>query len=101
MEIAAGVPVALARWRARHYRDVRYALRARLAEPADRLRGSLQIQVELPGRAVDLVLDWRPAPRGAALRNEPVEKVRKRSISNQRRNMRGFVGRFEHCRCRA
>jgi len=58
------VPRALAEWRARHYRDVRYALEFRLAPGAARVSGALALSVKLPARPVDLVLDWRgAAPR--------------------------------------
>jgi aminopeptidase N len=55
-----GVSLELAKWRAKRYRDVRYGLKLRLAEGADRVSGSLELSVTLP-RATDLVLDWRPA----------------------------------------
>jgi aminopeptidase N len=63
-----GVSHALARWRAAQYRDVRYALSIRLAPGAATLSGRLELRVKLPKRPVDLVLDWRPAAKGAALR---------------------------------
>lgn len=56
-----GVPRALAQWRAKHYRDVRYALEFRLAPGAARVSGTLTLSVRLPARPVDLVLDWRGA----------------------------------------
>ncbi|HEU4597511.1 MAG TPA: M1 family aminopeptidase [Pyrinomonadaceae bacterium] len=54
-----GVPRELARWRAEHYRDVRYALRVRLAPGAEMLEGYVKITVTLDAAAGDLVLDWR------------------------------------------
>jgi aminopeptidase N len=61
-----GVSRELARWRARHYADVRYALDLTIAAPVKRLEGSVEIRVSLRGRPVDIVLDWRP-PAGGAL----------------------------------
>ena len=54
-----GVSLQLAQWRARHYRDIRYALRIDLVEGSDFLKGTLEIKVKLPGKPVDLILDWR------------------------------------------
>lgn len=54
-----GVSLELAQWRARHYRDIRYALRIDLAEGSDVLKGSLEVKVRLPKNPVDLILDWR------------------------------------------
>jgi hypothetical protein len=48
--LAPGVPRELARWRAAHYRDVRYALNIELAPGADRLRGTEEIRVVLSRR---------------------------------------------------
>jgi aminopeptidase N len=55
----AGVPRELARLRAEHYRDVRYALDIALAPGADLLKGHEKITVTLDASAGDLVLDWR------------------------------------------
>jgi aminopeptidase N len=55
----AGVPRALARWRAAHYRDVRYALNLELWPGAERLKGTEEIRVTLDDGAGDLILDWR------------------------------------------
>ncbi|MEW6690531.1 MAG: M1 family aminopeptidase, partial [Pseudomonadota bacterium] len=60
-----GVPLALAQWRAKHYRDLRYDLRLQLAEGSDRAPGALEIKLRLPKKPVDVVLDWR----GKAIRN--------------------------------
>lgn len=54
-----GVPHALAKWRAKHYREVRYDLRFRLQPGAGRASGWLALSVVLPSPPVDLVLDWR------------------------------------------
>ncbi|HEX8177968.1 MAG TPA: M1 family aminopeptidase [Pyrinomonadaceae bacterium] len=67
---APGVPRELARWRAAHYRDVRYALQLDLAPGADRLRGTEEIRVTLADASGDLVLDWRivnPQAHNAAI----------------------------------
>jgi aminopeptidase N len=60
--LEAGVSLRLAQWRAKHYRDIRYAIRIELAEGADLLEGSLEIELKAPQKPVDLVLDWRGAP---------------------------------------
>ncbi len=70
-QLEPGVSVELARWRAKHYRDVRYALHLRLAEGADLLAGKLELRLKLSARPVDLVLDWR----GTAIRNLTVNGV--------------------------
>ncbi len=68
-----GVALALAQWRAKHYRDVRYALRIELREGSDLLQGNLELQVKTPRKPVDLVLDWRGAPvRDARINNVAV-----------------------------
>ncbi|HEV2863797.1 MAG TPA: M1 family aminopeptidase [Pyrinomonadaceae bacterium] len=54
-----GVSRELARWRAAHYRDVRYLLSVRLERGAELMRGELRIRVVLDSAAGDLVLDWR------------------------------------------
>jgi aminopeptidase N len=54
-----GVPRELARWRASHYKDVRYSLDLTLAPGAEMLKGRLKIAVTLDDAAGDLVLDWR------------------------------------------
>jgi aminopeptidase N len=60
-----GVSRELAAWRSGRYRDIRYSLRIEIAAGADRMRGTVQIDVVLPRAVPDLVLDWRPAPRAA------------------------------------
>jgi aminopeptidase N len=54
-----GVPRELARWRAEHYRDVRYLLDLTLKPGAERIEGRLKVSVTLDAAAGDLVLDWR------------------------------------------
>ncbi|PYS81618.1 MAG: peptidase M1 [Acidobacteria bacterium] len=54
-----GVPRELARWRAEHYRDVRYALDISIFPGEDLLKGRAKINVTLDAEAGDLVLDWR------------------------------------------
>ncbi len=61
-----GVARELARWRARHYADVRYSLDFAITAPVERLEGALEIRVHLRGAPVDIVLDWR-APAGGAV----------------------------------
>ena len=58
-----GVPRELARWRAEHYRDVRYLLDLTLRPGADKLEGRLKVTVTLDAAAGDLVLDWRSTKR--------------------------------------
>ena len=52
-----GVPRELARWRAEHYRDVRYALDISIFPGEDLLKGRAKINVTLDAEAGDLVLD--------------------------------------------
>jgi aminopeptidase N len=56
-----GVSQELARWRARHYSGLRYALELRLDARTSSATGRLDLAVTL-ARRVDLVLDWRGAP---------------------------------------
>jgi aminopeptidase N len=65
----AGVPRELARWRAEHYRDVRYLLDLTLRPGADRLEGRLKVTVTLDAAAGDLVLDWRSMKKGEDVRS--------------------------------
>ncbi|HJQ31852.1 MAG TPA: M1 family aminopeptidase [Pyrinomonadaceae bacterium] len=62
---APGVPRELARWRAEHYSDVRYALDIMLRPGAEMLEGRLKVTVTLDASAGDLVLDWRTIDRNA------------------------------------
>jgi aminopeptidase N len=57
-----GISLELAKWRAKHYRDVRYAIRVELLEASNQLKGKLEISVKTPRKPVDLVLDWRGVP---------------------------------------
>jgi aminopeptidase N len=57
-----GVSHELATWRARQYRDIRYSLALLLVPGASTLQGTARIEVTLPKRVPDLVLDWRPSP---------------------------------------
>src|SRR5947209_16087648 len=70
--LEAGVPRQLARWRAAHYRDVRYALNVELTPGADRLKGTEEIRVTLDASVDELVLDWRvvnPQAQSASVRD--------------------------------
>ncbi|HYX41889.1 MAG TPA: M1 family aminopeptidase, partial [Pyrinomonadaceae bacterium] len=70
--LEAGVPRQLARWRAAHYRDVRYALSIALEPGADRLKGTEEIRVTLDASVDELVLDWRvvnPQAQTASVRD--------------------------------
>ncbi len=60
--LEAGISQQLAQWRAKHYRDIRYALSIQLVEGSEQLNGTVEISVTAPGKPVDLVLDWRGAP---------------------------------------
>ena len=57
-----GVSRSLARWRADHYSNVRYALQIEIAAGAPLLKGREEIRVTLDGQADQLVLDWRTPP---------------------------------------
>ncbi|HEX2649446.1 MAG TPA: M1 family aminopeptidase [Burkholderiales bacterium] len=54
-----GISLRLAQWRAKQYRDLRYDMQIALREGAETLSGHLRLQVTIPRRKVDLVLDWR------------------------------------------
>ena len=56
-----GVARELARFRAAHYRDVRYRLRLDLVPGAELMKGSEEIGVTLDAEVKELVLDWRAA----------------------------------------
>jgi len=72
--LESGVSLALAQWRAKQYRDLRYALRIQLAEGSDTLRGDLEISVTVPRKPVDLILDWRGSPlRNVRVNGTPVD----------------------------
>jgi aminopeptidase N len=95
--IEPGISRELAQWRAQHYLNVRYALRLRLAEREDRVRGSLAIRVTLPARAPDLVLDWRGAPvRALRVNGKPGEAAAaSEHLVIDRRQLKGGVNRIE------
>src|SRR5258706_3963095 len=86
-----GVALALAQWRAKHYRDVRYALRIELREGSDLLQGNLELQVETPRKPVGLVLDWRGAPvRDVRVNNVAVAaEVRNEHLVIASRHLKG------------
>jgi aminopeptidase N len=63
-----GVSHELARWRAQHYRDVRYALSINIAKGAQKLEGTATVEITLSRTRPDLVLDWRPSLGAARLR---------------------------------
>jgi aminopeptidase N len=58
-----GVARELARFRAAHYRDVRYDLNLQIAAQAQMMKGSESIRVTLDGEVSPLVLDWRVAAK--------------------------------------
>src|SRR5947199_2954996 len=57
-----GVSRELAQWRAKTYRDVRYALAISVTAGATKLTGTATVEVTLGRSVPDLVLDWRPSP---------------------------------------
>src|SRR5438309_4402300 len=57
-----GVSRELAQWRAKTYRDVRYALTISVTAGATKLAGTATVEVTLGRSVPDLVLDWRPSP---------------------------------------
>jgi len=79
-----GVPRELARWRAAHYRDVRYALAVSLTPNAELLQGRVSIAVTLDA-PVDLVLDWRMTQQGVEARERVSDiKANGREVSDAR-----------------
>lgn len=62
--IEPGVPLALAKWRAANYSNVRYALNIVLEKGAPLMKGSVEISVDISeeGAKYPLVLDWRTTP---------------------------------------
>lgn len=72
--IAPGVSHALARWRAKHYREPRYELAFRLDPEGAGVPGTLCLSVRLPREPVDLVLDWcGDAVQGLRVNGLPAE----------------------------
>src|SRR5256886_9611093 len=65
--IEPGVSRELAQWRAKYYRDVRYALAISVPARATKLTGTGTIEVTLPPAVPNLVLDWRPSPAAARI----------------------------------
>ena len=59
--VEPGVSRELAQWRAKQYRDIRYSLSVLLAPGAATLQGTARIEVNLPEKVPELVLDWRPS----------------------------------------
>jgi aminopeptidase N len=57
-----GISRELAQWRAKQYSDVRYSLKLLLSPGAPLLQGTATLEVSLPKRVPELVLDWRPSP---------------------------------------
>src|SRR5262249_3575407 len=55
-----GVSHELAQWRAKRYSDIRYSLKLLLSPGATLLQGTASVEVTLPKRVPELVLDWRP-----------------------------------------
>src|SRR6266571_820400 len=74
-----GVSRELARWRARQYHDVRYALALHIAAGAAKLEGTATIELTLPDNTPDVVLDWRPPPGAAGVRELSVNGKRAQS----------------------
>jgi aminopeptidase N len=71
-EIEPGVGRELARWRAAHYSNVRYALTVEMTPGAAMLKGAEEVRVTLDEAADQLVLDWRVA---AAKEGQPQARV--------------------------
>ncbi len=59
--IETGVSQALAKWRGKHYSDVRYKLNITLEKGAPLMKGTIEISVKLTDEAAKngLILDWR------------------------------------------
>jgi len=89
--LESGVSLALAQWRAKQYRDLRYALRVQLAEGSDAVRGALEVSVTAPRKPVDLILDWRGSPvRNVRVNGEPVApEVRNEHLRIARKYLKG------------
>src|SRR5467141_3284867 len=60
-----GVSRELAQWRAKYYRDIRYALAISVTAGASKLTGTGTVEVTLGRSVPDLVLDWRPTSGGS------------------------------------
>ena len=57
--LGAGISQRLAQWRAKQYRDLRYALDVSIDAAAGTLAGSVEVSFSFNGAPVPLVLDWR------------------------------------------
>jgi len=68
--LETGVSLELAQWRAKHYRDIRYAMQLRIAEGSDHVTGILRIDFKFRTAKEDLILDWRGAPVREVLVND-------------------------------
>ncbi|MFM9882445.1 MAG: M1 family aminopeptidase [Burkholderiales bacterium] len=73
-----GVSLELAKWRSRHYRDIRYRIDAHVSSDIDVLRGTVEVELVLAKR-VALILDWRPGARSEA-RVETVNGLAARGV---------------------
>src|ERR1051325_5170254 len=71
-ELEPGVGRELARWRAKHYGNVRYALRVAVFPGDTLLKGAEEIRLTLDDASADVVLDWRVA---AAKEGQPQSRV--------------------------
>src|SRR5467141_3042427 len=60
-----GVSRELAQWRAKYYRDIRYALAISVTAGASKLTGTGTVEVTLGRSVPDVVLDWRPTSGGS------------------------------------
>jgi len=89
--IERGVSLELAKWRAKQYRELRYALRIHLIEGSEFLTGNLEIKVKLPSKPADLVLDWRGRPvRNVRVNDKSViPEVRNEHLIIEKRHLKG------------
>ena len=60
-ELEPGVGRELARWRAAHYSNVRYALSVEITPGAQLLKGAEEVHLKIDDATSPLVLDWRVA----------------------------------------
>jgi aminopeptidase N len=86
-----GVSLQLAQWRAKQYRDIRYAVRIELLEGSNQLKGNLEIRVTTAQKPIDLVLDWRGAPVRDVRVNDVavVPEVRNEHLVIGRKHLKG------------
>jgi aminopeptidase N len=71
-ELEPGVGRELARWRAKHYSNVRYGLRVTVLPGETLLKGAEEIRLTIDDASADVVLDWRVA---AAKEGQPQSRV--------------------------